>query len=102
MITVVTYVTLRVGTEPEWDAAMRERLDNARGRPGWVGGQLLMPLDHLDKRAIVGTWQSRADWEAWHEDTAFRETRQRLDGLQAGSSETNWFEVIEDIRPAAG
>jgi heme-degrading monooxygenase HmoA len=96
MMTVITYVTLRDGAEPEWDAAMRERLESARGRAGWLRGQLLIPLDGLNKRVIVGTWRSRADWEAWHQDPAFVATRTRLEGLQAEPSETAWYEVAVD------
>lgn len=102
MMTIVTHVALKEGAEPEWDAAMRERLEAARGRPGWVGGQLLMPLDHLDRRVIVGTWQTRADWEAWHADEAFRETRERLAGLEARPAEHWWHEVIVEVHPAHG
>lgn len=99
MMTIVTHVTLKQGSEPEWDAAMRERLEAARGRPGWVGGQLLIPLDTLDRRVIVGTWQTRADWEAWHADAAFAETRKRMRGLEDGPSEQWWHEVVLDVRP---
>jgi len=45
-MTVVTQVTLKTGCEPEWDAAMRDRLSAAPGRPGWIGGQLL-PSTHV-------------------------------------------------------
>ena len=68
MMTVITRIKLKQGAEPEWDAAMSQRLEAAKGRAGWVGGQLLMPLDVLSERLIVGTWETRADWEAWHED----------------------------------
>ena len=71
MMTIVTRVKLKEGSEPEWDAALRERLAAAKDQPGWIGGQLLMPLDTLNERVIIGTWQSRADWEAWHADEAF-------------------------------
>lgn len=98
MMTIVTHVKLKAGSEPEWDAAMRERLSAAAGRGGWVGGQLLMPLDHLDRRVIIGTWQTRADWEAWHTDPAFAETRRRLQGLEDGDPEQWWHEVITDAR----
>ena len=98
MMTIVTRITLKEGTEPEWDAAMRQRLDAATSKPGWVGGQLLMPLDHLNQRVIVGTWQTRADWEAWHLDPAFEETRQRLEGLEDGPPEQWWHEVLIDLR----
>jgi heme-degrading monooxygenase HmoA len=103
MMTVITEVTLERGSEPEWDAAMRERLAAARGRPGWVGGQLLIPLDGQNKRVVVGTWQSRADWQAWHEEGAFAETRTRMEGLQEGESAIAWHEVVVEARgePAA-
>ncbi|TQM38118.1 antibiotic biosynthesis monooxygenase family protein [Pseudonocardia cypriaca] len=100
MMTVVTQVTLKTGCEPEWDAAMRERLAAARGQRGWVGGQLLIPLDGVNKRAVVGTWESRADWEAWHEDERFLESRKRMDGLQEGRSEMVWYEVVTEGRGA--
>lgn len=98
MMTIVTHVVLKEGTEPEWDAAMRERLAAARHQPGWVGGQLLMPLDALNKRVIVGVWQTRAAWEAWHNDPTFAETRTRLQGLEAGDNKHWWHEVIDDVR----
>lgn len=94
MMTIVTHVRLKQGAEPEWDTAMRERLAAAVDKPGWISGQLLMPLDHLDRRVIIGTWQTRADWEAWHADPAFAQTRQRLEGLEEREPEHWWHEVI--------
>ena len=47
---------------------------------------------------VVGTWESRADWEAWHEDSTFAETRARMDGLQEGRSEMVWYEVVTEGR----
>jgi heme-degrading monooxygenase HmoA len=44
---------------------MRTRLSAARKASGWVGGQLLRPADKPDRRVIVGTWRTRANWEAW-------------------------------------
>jgi len=98
MMTIVTRVTLREGAEPRWDAAMRERMLAAREQPGWIGGQIAIPLDSPNRRVIIGTWQTRAHWEAWHADPKFSATRHRLDGLEAGPSEEWWHEVIEDIR----
>jgi heme-degrading monooxygenase HmoA len=102
MMTVMTRVTLKPGTEPEWDEAMRERLGAARDQAGWVGGQMLIPLDRLNERIIVGTWNTRADWEAWHEDPAFQETRQRLEELQVQPDEMDWYEVAIEAREATG
>lgn len=101
MMTIVTRVKLREGAEPTWDAAMRERLVAARDQPGWIGGQLLIPLDGPNTRVIIGTWQTRAHWEAWHNDQSFTSTRRRLEGLEAAGREEWWHEVIEDIRRPA-
>jgi heme-degrading monooxygenase HmoA len=98
MMTIVTIVTLKQGCEPEWDDVMRQRLEVAEDRPGWISGQLTIPVDRLDQRAIVGVWETRAHWEAWHADPAFQETRERLEGLQAAPSETRWYEVVFDAR----
>jgi heme-degrading monooxygenase HmoA len=78
MMTIVTHVHLREGAGPDWDAAMRTRLSGARKASGWIGGQLLRPAEKPDRRVIVGTWRTRADWEVWHHDPQFTETRQRL------------------------
>jgi len=98
MMTIVTHVTLKEGSEPEWDAAMRTRLGSVRGRQGWICTQLLIPTEGMNKRVIIGTWQSRADWEAWHRDPAFAETRSRLDGLEAAPRQEWWHEVMLDAR----
>src|SRR5438128_4708475 len=68
MMTIVTHVHLKDGAGRDWDAAMRTRLSAARKASGWVGGQLLRPADKPDRRVIVGTWRTRANWEAWHHD----------------------------------
>ena len=98
-MTIVTLVTLEEGSEPEWDAAMRQRLEAVKGQPGWISGQLVMPVDRLDQRGIIGTWETRAHWEAWHNDPTFTETRQRLEGLQVGRSEMRWYEILTEERP---
>ncbi len=100
MMTVVTTTLLRPGGEEEWDAAMRERFDSARSRPGWVSGQLLIPEAQRSTRVIVGTWRSREDWESWHADPAFLERRATLEQLEAEPSRTEWFDVVADARAA--
>ena len=86
MVTIVTDVQLKEGSEQDWDAAMRERMEAAKKQPGWVGGQMLEPEDDPRRRVIVGTWETRDDWEKWHEDPEFAETREELEGLVMGAS----------------
>ena len=101
MMTIVTHVHLKEGAARDWEAAMRTRLSAAKKRPGWVGGQLLRLADKPDRRVIVGTWRTRADWEAWHHDPKFTETRQRLDALESGPAEHWWHDVVLDVRQGA-
>ena len=103
MMTVITRVSLKAGRESDWDEAMRERLATAsQDRPGWVGGQMLVPEGGTNQRVIVGTWNSRADWEAWHDDPAFKDTRQKLEELQDKPDQMEWFEVSIEAREAKG
>lgn len=101
MKTIVTHVHLKPGAERDWDAVMRKRLSAARTRPGWVGGQLLRPADKEDARVIVGTWRTRTDWDRWHHDPTFAETRQRLEGLESAPAEHWWHDVVLDARKTA-
>jgi heme-degrading monooxygenase HmoA len=100
MMTVITRVTLLAGAEPEWDESMRQRIEAAHGQAGWIGGQVLIPVEGLNQRVIVGTWETRSDWQAWHEDPAFQDTRKRMEGLQEGPDEMEWFEVVTEGREA--
>jgi heme-degrading monooxygenase HmoA len=93
MVTTVSHAAVKDGGEAAWDEAMRERLDEVRKLPGWVSGQVLKPADGASKRVIVGTWRSRSDWEEWHRSPTFRDTRERLDQLEAGPRQQWWHEV---------
>jgi heme-degrading monooxygenase HmoA len=98
METVITRLSLKDGAEQEWDATMSDRMKAAESQAGWIGGQLLKPVDEPSARVIVGTWETRAHWEAWHGEEAFRETRERLEGLQTGPAEVTWHEAVLDRR----
>lgn len=94
MMTVISEMTIEPGREPEWDAVFRARFDDAPNQPGWVSVQLLIPLDAPNCRVVVGTWQSKADWEAWHETATFRQTREEMDALSSPRGEERWLEVV--------
>lgn len=96
MMTIVTRVRLRDGATEQWDRAMHARVDAARDARGWVSAQLLQGVDDPLERAIVGVWDSKDDWAAWHDDDTFRETREQLSGVEDGPQESTWFEVVED------
>jgi heme-degrading monooxygenase HmoA len=94
MMTIVSHVKLNEGDEPAWDAAMRDRIRAARGQPGFVSVQLCIPQDALDERVIIGTWETRAEWEAWHNTDEFQETRTQLEQPDAATRQEWWHEVV--------
>jgi heme-degrading monooxygenase HmoA len=94
MMTVITTMRLRSDAKRDWDTLISQRFESAHDRPGWVSGQLLTPTDAPDTRVIVGTWRSRDDWEAWHNDPAFLEQRTELEGLDAEQGSSTWYEVV--------
>ncbi|MEA2381227.1 MAG: hypothetical protein QOH72_1198 [Solirubrobacteraceae bacterium] len=100
MLTVITRLSLNDGAEQEWDATMSDRMKAAEAQPGWIGGQLLKPVDEPSARVIVGTWESRGHWDDWHDEEAFRATRERLEGLQTGPADVKWHEAVLDRRVA--
>lgn len=100
MMTVVTEIEIESGQEPQWDAAFRDRLEDAPNQQGWIAMQFVIPLDAPNKRMVIGTWESRADWEAWHDTDVFKSTRDRLDGIKQTSGDETWYEVL-DIRSIA-
>ena len=98
MVTVITHIKIRAGDEPEWDAAFRERARAAREQPGFVSVQLCAPIDAMNERVIIGTWSTRADWEAWHANETFVETRRRLEEVDEKSERESWYEVVLEER----
>ena len=94
MMTIVTRVTLEEGQEPVWDEAFRERAADASQQPGWIGVQVCIPAEALNQRVIIGTWETRAAWEAWHAKLPFRDTRRRMAPTESGPRQEEWYEVI--------
>lgn len=52
-----------------------------------------MPTGKPNERLIIGTWESREDWQAWHDDQQFLETRQRLEVVDEKTKDSAWHDV---------
>jgi heme-degrading monooxygenase HmoA len=94
MEAVITRVLLNDGAASEWEATMRDRMTAAESSPGWIGGSILRPEGEEFARLILGLWETRADWERWHDDPAFRDTAERLKGLESDAGTATWHEVV--------
>jgi heme-degrading monooxygenase HmoA len=96
MMTVVTRVRLKPGQEAAWDEAFHRRIASVQDQPGWIGVQLGVPDDAPDARVVIGTWERREDWEAWHGSDAFQATRAALEEAEAGDHSETWHQVVMD------
>ena len=94
MESVITRVVVNDGSEPEWEAVMRERMTAAESSPGWIGGAILAPEADAGARVIVGLWESRDAWRHWHDDPVFQVTAERLQGLERDGGTPTWNEVL--------
>jgi heme-degrading monooxygenase HmoA len=97
-MTIVTHVRIEPGKEPGWDEAFRRRADAAKEQDGWIGVQLCIPADAANERVVIGTWRTRADWEAWHATEVFHETRLLMEGVELEDRREWWHEVVLDER----
>ena len=94
MMTVVTTVTLKDAARNQWDRAMHERVRAASDMDGWVAVQLLREADKPQRRAIIGTWQSREHWARWHDDEHSRQPARNWPGSKMdrpSPSGTTWW-----------
>ena len=94
MESVITRVVVNDGSESEWEATMRDRMTAAESSAGWIGGSILRPEGEATVRVIVGLWETRDGWKQWHDDPAFRDTAQRLKGLESDPGTPTWHEVV--------
>jgi heme-degrading monooxygenase HmoA len=93
MESVITRVVVNEGAESEWEAVMRDRMTAAESFPGWIGGSILAPEEGRNARLIFGLWETRADWERWHDAPAFRDTAEPLQSLERDAGTPTWYEV---------
>jgi heme-degrading monooxygenase HmoA len=94
MESVITRVVVNEGAEPQWEAVMRDRMTAAESSRGWIGGAILAPEGETGARLILGLWETREAWQEWHEAPAFRETAERLQGLERDPGDANWNDVV--------
>ena len=93
MVTIISRQTVSLEDHSAWDTAIRERAEGATRQPGFVRGQVLVPTDEPDVRTIIGTWESREDWERFRDSAVYRRTAEQLAGLSSGV-EVQWGEAL--------
>ena len=98
MVTVVTRVRIKDGREAEWDEVFADRVQAAREQPGFVFVQLCHPEGAGSERVVVGTWQTRENWQSGHTDEAFLETRRQLEEVDDEKESSEWYNVLVEAR----
>lgn len=91
---VIGRFDLRSGQEAKWDSAFRERVEEAKSAPGWLGVSAWSPVENPSQRIVVGRWRSTADFEAWTQTESYRRTKVTLDSCQRTAPEIEWFRSV--------
>ncbi len=91
---VVGRFNLRPGAEAVWDAAFRERIEEAASAPGWLGVAAWAPLDAPQERIVVGRWRAREDYDAWALGESYLRTKSVLDSCQTAPPKIEWFRSV--------
>jgi len=97
---VVGRFKLRPGAEATWDAAFRERIEDATSAPGWLGVASWAPVAEPSQRIVVGRWRATADFDAWTETKSYIRTKQILDSCQTSAPDIEWFRSVRILDEA--
>jgi heme-degrading monooxygenase HmoA len=60
--------------------------------------QLCIPAEAPNERVVIDTWETRADWEAWHATEVFEKTRAQMEGAESEDRREWWHEVVLEQR----
>ena len=74
-------------------------LRRASSDPGFLGGQLLVPVDRADEALVTADWESPEAYQGWLDNPVRAEIQAELGPLLAATPEPRVYEVVEDAAP---
>lgn len=94
----------RIFVNPEYTQQFEENFRNRAGlvdsMPGFLGNQVLRPVNDGDPYIVLTFWNSREDFEGWISSDAFKQGHARSGSLPreafSGPSKVEIHEVIMD------
>lgn len=99
MIVALSRFTIANDMAEEVRSAFRQRLHLVDHAQGFLGMEVMSPMDHPAEVWLVTRWSDEASYRAWHRGHGFHESHKGIPkGLKLipGSTEVRLFEVIAD------
>ncbi len=82
---------IKSGKEMEVFSLLKKLRFNAMNQKGYISGESLVGAEDAQTVMVIGTWQSREDWDAWKGDEKRKELDAKLEELQESPTEYESF-----------
>ena len=93
MIRVLLERHLVEGMEETFDQVLQDVRQSAVAYPGYVSGESLRNRDDPQHRAVISTWRTAQDWEAWARSDLRANAQAQLAPLLEEPEKTTVFEI---------
>ena len=62
-------------------------------QPGYISGQTMVDMNNSDEMIIISTWESKDDWDNWHNSTVRKDYYKKLRFLLESEEEISFYSV---------
>ncbi|MCD6640282.1 MAG: antibiotic biosynthesis monooxygenase [Nocardioides sp.] len=101
-IVKINAISVPAAAGPELERRFAARAGAVDGSPGFLGFQLLRPTAGEDRYFVVTQWEDEESYERWRDGDARAAHKGEHGKPVASGANLLEFDVVMDVRPAAG
>jgi heme-degrading monooxygenase HmoA len=103
MVVKINAIEVTEGRGPELEERFARRAAEVEGMPGFLGFELLRPVEGETRYFVYTRWESEGAFRAWVESSAFTrghaQAARDSTGTVAHGSSLMGFEVVQKVEP---
>ncbi|MEO6628212.1 MAG: antibiotic biosynthesis monooxygenase [Aquihabitans sp.] len=100
-IVKINAISVPPPARPELERRFAERAGAIDGSPGFLGFQLLRPVQGEDRYFVITHWEDDASFEAWRDGDARAAHKGEHGKTVTSGADLLEFEVVLDVKPSA-
>lgn len=97
----INAIKIPEGAGPELEKRFHARAHSVDGSPGFLGFQLLRPVNGEDRYFVVTNWETEEDFQAWAKGPARAAHAGEQRNPVATGADLLEFEVVIDQKPTS-
>ena len=105
VVVKINAIEVSEGRGPELEERFARRAAEVEGMPGFLGFELLRPVEGESRYFVYTRWESEEAFRAWVESSAFTrghaQAARDSQGTVAHGSSLMGFEVVQKVEPRA-